>query len=706
MIRKLVIIFTVFFASITPLLAQDFEYISSALYSGPISANAIVGNYAYCDIGGYLNVLSIIDPSNPQLIATFPETYCREGFVQGNYLYLTTGFPGFAILDISVPANPVLLSRLSFDGHIDGIWTEGNYAYVALSFQGLLIANVSDPVAPYVVSELDVEDGCNSLFKSGNYIYATAYDSGLVVINIADPIHPFLAGRNNDNVLGDHGLCTVAVNGNYAYVGDIEGAVRIFDISNPTSPIYVSCLDSTDRGGQKIIVDGGYAYLACYWHKDHVIDIRNPLNPSVKYTYDGANGSNSIIKSGSNLFIGGLDSVGWSMGGRGMLHILDVTDPISPTLIGGFYDYPTETNTVCVQGNYAYAGSNGLFIVNISNSVTPVVMSFTDSIYLSDDVVKSGDYLYCQWSAGGLQIVDVSNPSNPILTSQLSVGYYCAGMDVQGTYAYLACGSRGLYIVDISEPDNPVIVSNYQSYPNLVMDVDVSGNLAYFSYEDHLYIADIINPQEPVLVGWYEFTDNPNDIHVLGDYVYLIHRARLTILDVSNPSNPTLAGVLNSPSQLSRLAIQGQYVYANSPEFGICLINVSNPHDPTFMTSYDVIRANDITCDDDIVYVATGRSLTLLNTSVSATDESQNDFPVDLKIISSYPNPFNSSTTIRTNINTPISIYNIEGKLVATLLSDKQGKAVWDASGYSSGVYFARAQAGNSTKSIKLILMK
>jgi hypothetical protein len=73
--------------------------------------------------------------------------------------------------------------------------------------------------------------------------------------------------------------------------------------------------------------------------------------------------------------------------------------------------------------------------------------------------------------------------------------------------------------------------------------------------------------------------------------------------------------------------------------------------------------------------------------------------------ISAYPNPFNSSITISTNQDAPIAIYDITGRRITTLHAEN-GKVVWDASGYSSGVYFARVVGGEASKSIKLILLK
>jgi len=83
-----------------------------------------------------------------------------------------------------------------------------------------------------------------------------------------------------------------------------------------------------------------------------------------------------------------------------------------------------------------------------------------------------------------------------------------------------------------------------------------------------------------------------------------------------------------------------------------------------------------------------------------------------------YPNPFNPKTII--NYELPItseielSIYNILGQKVATLVSKKQPagryQVEWDASRFASGVYFYRLSAEGRAQSVvqtrKLVLLK
>jgi photosystem II stability/assembly factor-like uncharacterized protein len=79
-----------------------------------------------------------------------------------------------------------------------------------------------------------------------------------------------------------------------------------------------------------------------------------------------------------------------------------------------------------------------------------------------------------------------------------------------------------------------------------------------------------------------------------------------------------------------------------------------------------------------------------------------------------YPNPFGITTTIKyivpgTNQIT-LKVYNISGQEVATLVNEtkKPGnyEVTWDAADIPVGVYFYRLEAGSTTESKKMILIK
>ncbi|MDZ7335497.1 MAG: phosphodiester glycosidase family protein [candidate division KSB1 bacterium] len=88
--------------------------------------------------------------------------------------------------------------------------------------------------------------------------------------------------------------------------------------------------------------------------------------------------------------------------------------------------------------------------------------------------------------------------------------------------------------------------------------------------------------------------------------------------------------------------------------------------------------------------------------------------PDNYLIANSYPNPFNSITTIRfwlaQTSSAKITVHNLHGELVQVLFNgEKQAgwhELVFDASNLSSGIYFARVRAGEIQSSLKMVLMK
>jgi hypothetical protein len=83
-----------------------------------------------------------------------------------------------------------------------------------------------------------------------------------------------------------------------------------------------------------------------------------------------------------------------------------------------------------------------------------------------------------------------------------------------------------------------------------------------------------------------------------------------------------------------------------------------------------------------------------------------------------FPNPFNPRTIIRYNagannhspLQVDLSIYNLLGQKIITLVSGKQTaglhEAEWNAAGVASGVYLYRLQCGGYSETKKLILMR
>jgi hypothetical protein len=92
----------------------------------------------------------------------------------------------------------------------------------------------------------------------------------------------------------------------------------------------------------------------------------------------------------------------------------------------------------------------------------------------------------------------------------------------------------------------------------------------------------------------------------------------------------------------------------------------------------------------------------------------QQQFHGDFSLFQNYPNPFNPSTVISYQLpvssHVELSIFNLLGQKVVTLVSEKQSAGIhqlnWDAKGLASGVYLYRLEAGEFVQVKKLILMR
>jgi hypothetical protein len=88
--------------------------------------------------------------------------------------------------------------------------------------------------------------------------------------------------------------------------------------------------------------------------------------------------------------------------------------------------------------------------------------------------------------------------------------------------------------------------------------------------------------------------------------------------------------------------------------------------------------------------------------------------PTRYALAQNYPNPFNPSTkisyTIPTGSNVKITITNVLGQEVATVVNEFMPAGDHDASfsaqGLPSGIYFYTLKAGNFTETKKMVLMK
>ena len=454
--------------------------------------------------------------------------------VAGDYAYMADYDKGLAIINIVTKAAPILVGSLDTDDEACGIAVVGNYAYVSDGNSGLkIIENKSNelPVtsdlskaaaenttivfnsedftskftdpngdslvkikvtslpdygalklfgADVVTEQKIVTDDLNHLtfepeenwygdtsfsWKGcDGYLYAAAAE---VNISIVVTLAPVLVGSCADI---DGSVKGVAVDGNYAYVANGEGGLKIINVAAPTIPELVGGLD-IDGYARGVAVGGNHAYVADGWSGLKIINVAIPTAPELISSLDTDGSAIGTTLAGSYVYLAD-ESKG--------LKIVNVTTPATPELTGGL---DTDGNAwgVAIAGDYAYVadGESGLKIVNVTIPSSPNLVGSLNTDGSAKGVAIAGNYTYVADGSSGLKLIDVTNSTSPRLVSNLNTDDNAYGVVVTGNYTYIADGEGGLKIINTAIPTSPVLVG----------DLDTDG-VAYAVAGDYTYLAD------------------------------------------------------------------------------------------------------------------------------------------------------------------------------------------------------------------------
>ena len=313
-----------------------------------------------------IEIWDLTDLSNPTRMSRFPtEPYPRSGIAFiGDYLFFTTNYSIWS-LDISDPYNPVIADELLIGNNlITQMYLKGNTAYIVTSSQGVKLVNLTNPLDLQLIISYGFLSG-NEIDIAGNYLYAVNTSGALTILNITDSLLIVYAGGLS---LGGYPT-DIEVFNNKAYISKVstDGGFQIVDVTTPSTPVSIS------------LYSGDYEFISGMGD----------------YVYLSRNSTFSV---------------------------LDVSDSSSVQYVSGF-DFPGFVNDVSVSGSYAYTGSNGFRVLDISDSTHPVEVGYADIDGSLVEAAGNSVVLYCPYSMTANNTVytmDVSDPANPV-----KLGFIC-----------------------------------------------------------------------------------------------------------------------------------------------------------------------------------------------------------------------------------------------------------------------------------------
>jgi hypothetical protein len=257
-------------------------------------------------------IYDVSDPDNPVLSSWYnpgANQQFLEAIVVGNRGYFGSGNGGGVhIVDLTNPANPVLLGTVD-STHGNGhnsihemmVFNQNGATYLLENFNSLSTTkilkfiNITNPAAPVFIRDLNPSDTTwvHAMHIRGNKLYTSGWGGRIEIYDISNIATqaPALLGTIQGNST-NHSTWT-SEDGNYLYScrETQDGDLRVYDVSNPASPLLIKSIKAGDLNINAVtphnpVVMGNYLYVAWYQAGIQVFDITNPADPKRVGQYD------------------------------------------------------------------------------------------------------------------------------------------------------------------------------------------------------------------------------------------------------------------------------------------------------------------------------------------------------------------------------------------------------------------------------------
>ncbi len=344
-------------------------------------------------------IWDVSDLQNPYMMSSVPFMYGNELFISGEYAYVSADHEGLRIIDISDPSNPQLLGQLEAYSWTPAFDISGTTGYVA-NGSGLYTLDLSNPYgsAPQMLGFLPTAGQLNDVAYSGSMAYLADWTGGLRIIDVSDPANPAEVSTVPIQAW------KITAHSDYAFVTEANpnfpDTLKIYDTSDPYTPSMIASYTLPEDAYDVEYADG-YLYVACFNSGLRIFDVSNPNSP-IEVSWIDLPWVLDVDIEGDMAYIASAD---WDGG----LVSVDIADPENPAILqiynpsGWFHPFK-----VGVEWPYAYASDiyGELYVFDISS---PTSIQELESLTLPGDILgihAENGMVFIADAEAGIQILD------------------------------------------------------------------------------------------------------------------------------------------------------------------------------------------------------------------------------------------------------------------------------------------------------------
>ncbi|MFN8465641.1 MAG: hypothetical protein U0X20_08835 [Caldilineaceae bacterium] len=230
------------------------------------------------------------------------------------------------------------------------------------------------------------------------------------------------------------------------------------------------------------------------------------------------------------------------------LWVLAAAPAITPTLVASVTVPGEAMQPVAQSGTisdllYLAAGTAGLHMIDVTEPETPTLLATLDTGGSAAAAGALGDFVYVVDRMTGLIVVDISDPAQPQVTGTLPISGTALGVTAAATstrtLAYVAAGLGGVAVVDVTDPPAPQLLGTFAT-ASAANNVLLDGTVLFVAAGWQGVLAlDVSHPDVPHLLGSYDTPGYAYGLQLAGDLLLVADgEAELQRLQVARVQGP------------------------------------------------------------------------------------------------------------------------------------------------------------------------
>jgi hypothetical protein len=247
---------------------------------------------------------------------------------------------------------------------------------------------------------------------------------------------------------------------------------------------------------------------------------------------------------------------------------------------------------IYMKGNYIFINETdkGIHIIDNSNAAAPQNIAFIN-IPGNVDIAAIGNVLYAD-SYVDLITLDISNPANVSVLKRN-----------ENVLPYRTFTNNGF-----AEPSKGVVVEWTEELVTEEVEMDCNGG-GWWGGMENVAFDNASSPQSSAGGGVRTSTIAPGvggsmaRFTIWGSMLYVVDNSSLLLFNISQNTNPVASGSTTVGRNIETIFPYKNHLFIGSSN-GMFIYNISNPSNPTFVSSYEHATACDpVAVDDNYAYV-------------------------------------------------------------------------------------------------------